>query len=165
MENTIIAEDLFDVIIERVDALVSRVQETHYFSRDFENMISVQKELGASHLEISRLANLDSLTDLPNRRQFFSRLRELLGRSSGDAQRFVVGVVDLDGFKSVNDLYGHTAGDRVLVEASRRMREISDDTISFSRLGGDEFGVIVAGDLDDAEIQALGLRIRKILEV
>jgi diguanylate cyclase (GGDEF)-like protein len=135
------------------------------FSRDFENMIDVQKELGASHLEISRLANLDSLTDLPNRRQFFSRLHELLGRAAGDEQPFVVGVVDLDGFKSINDLYGHTAGDRVLVEASRRMREISDDTISFSRLGGDEFGVIVDADLDDTEIRALGARVCEALEV
>src|SRR6202789_3568640 len=116
-------------------------------------MISVQKGLGASHLEISRLANLDSLTDLPNRRQFFSRLHELLGRATSDKQRFVVGVVDLDGFKSVNDLYGHTAGDRVLIEAGRRMREISDDAISFSRLGGDEFGVIVDDELDNSEIQ------------
>jgi diguanylate cyclase (GGDEF)-like protein len=135
------------------------------FSRDFENMIDFQKELRTSHLEISRLANLDSLTDLPNRRQFFSRLHELLGRATGDEQRFVVGVVDLDGFKSVNDLYGHTAGDRVLVEASRRMREMSDATISFSRLGGDEFGVIVDADLDDAEIQALGLRVCAAMEV
>jgi diguanylate cyclase (GGDEF)-like protein len=136
------------------------------FWSDFEKMIDFQKELGASHLEISRLANLDSLTDLPNRRQFFSRLHDLLGRATGDKPRFVVGVVDLDGFKSINDLYGHTAGDRVLVEASRRMREISDDdTISFSRLGGDEFGVIVDADLDDREIQALGARICEALEI
>jgi diguanylate cyclase (GGDEF)-like protein len=135
------------------------------FWSDFEKMIDFQKELGASHLEISRLANLDSLTDLPNRRQFFFRLHELLGRAAGDKRRFIVGVVDLDGFKSINDLYGHTAGDRVLVEASRRMREISDGAISFSRLGGDEFGVIVDAELDDTEIQALGVRICKALEV
>jgi diguanylate cyclase (GGDEF)-like protein len=134
------------------------------FWSGFENMIDFQNELGASHLEISRLASLDSLTDLPNRRQFFSRLQELLARAAGDKQRFIVGVVDLDGFKSVNDLYGHTAGDRVLIEASRRMREISDDTISFSRLGGDEFGVIVDAELDDTEIEALGVRICKVLE-
>ena len=135
------------------------------FSRDFENMIDFQKKLGVSHLEISRLANLDSLTDLPNRRRFFARLHELLRRPAGDAQPFVVGVVDLDGFKSVNDLYGHTAGDRVLIEAGRRMREISNDTISFSRLGGDEFGVIVDADLDDTEIRALGVRVCEALKV
>jgi diguanylate cyclase (GGDEF)-like protein len=135
------------------------------FSRDFEKMIDFQNELGASHLEISRLANLDSLTELPNRRHFFSTLHELLSRATGGKQRFVVGVVDLDGFKSVNDLYGHTAGDRVLIEAGRRMRNICGDTISFSRLGGDEFGVIVDDEMDDTEIQALGVRICKVLEV
>jgi diguanylate cyclase (GGDEF)-like protein len=134
------------------------------FWRDFANMIVFQKALAASHLENVRLANIDSLTDLPNRRQFFSTLSELLSRAGADERRFVVGVVDLDGFKSVNDLYGHSAGDRVLVEAGRRMREISDETIAFSRLGGDEFGIIVNGALDDAEIQALGLRICKVLE-
>jgi diguanylate cyclase (GGDEF)-like protein len=134
------------------------------FWRDFESMVDFQKKLRESYLEISRLANLDSLTDLPNRRQFFSKLHELLGRQRTDKQRFVVGVVDLDGFKSVNDLYGHTAGDSVLIEASRRMREISDDTVSFSRLGGDEFGVIVDADLDDAAIQAIGVRVCKILK-
>jgi len=133
------------------------------FYRDFAAMIAFQKELGASHLENSRLANLDSLTDLPNRRQFFSTLRKLLRR--GDLRRFVVGVVDLDGFKSVNDLYGHTAGDRVLVEAGRRMRDLGGDAISFSRLGGDEFGVIIDESLNDAEILALGVRICALLKI
>jgi len=134
------------------------------FSRDFANMIDFQKELRASHMEITRLANLDSLTDLPNRRQFFSRLHELLSRAGGDKKRFVVGVVDLDGFKSVNDLYGHTAGDSVLVEAGRRMRDISDASIGFSRLGGDEFGLIVDADMDAEEIWTLGVRICEILK-
>jgi diguanylate cyclase (GGDEF)-like protein len=134
------------------------------FWRDFASMIDFQKELGAAQLENLRLANLDSLTELPNRRQFFSTLHELLRRTTGDQRRFAVGVVDLDGFKSVNDLYGHTAGDRVLVEASRRMREICGDKISLCRLGGDEFGVIVDRNLDDTEIHALGVRICKVLE-
>ncbi len=134
------------------------------FWRDFASMIDFQKELGATQLENLRLANLDSLTELPNRRQFFSKLRELLRRTAGGRQRFVVGVVDLDGFKSVNDLYGHTAGDRVLVEAARRMGDICDDEISLARLGGDEFGVIVDEDLDDSQIRALGARICNVLE-
>ena len=134
------------------------------FWRDFASMIDFQKELGATQLENLRLANLDSLTELPNRRQYFSKLHELLRRTATDKRRFVVGVVDLDGFKSVNDLYGHTAGDRVLVEAARRMRDVCHDKVSLSRLGGDEFGVIVDDDLDDAEIHALGVRICDVLQ-
>ena len=127
------------------------------YSRDFANMIDFQREN-------LRLANLDSLTDLPNRRQFFSTLQALLGRATREKQRFVVGLVDLDGFKAVNDLYGHTAGDKVLIEVARRLQGVRDDKILFSRLGGDEFGVIVDADLDDDAMQALGLRIGKALE-
>src|SRR5260221_7819460 len=117
------------------------------YSRDFANMIDFQKELVETHLETkrlsdenSRLANLDSLTDLPNRRQFFATLHELLHRAERHKKRFVVGLVDLDGFKSVNDLYGHVTGDKVLIESGRRMQRLCGDAVFLARLGGDEFG-------------------------
>jgi diguanylate cyclase (GGDEF)-like protein len=140
-------------------------------SRDFANMIDFQKKLVETNLETKRLsdenlrlANLDSLTDLPNRRQFFTRLHELLQRASCGNNRFVVGLIDLDGFKSVNDGYGHIMGDRVLIEASRRMQEICDERTFLARLGGDEFGLIVDADVDDGAIHALGGRICSVLE-
>ena len=141
------------------------------YSRDFANMIDFQKKLVETHTETQRLsdenlrlANLDSLTDLPNRRQFFTRLHELVQRASCDNKRFVVGLIDLDGFKSVNDVFGHTIGDKLLIEAGRRMQDICGETIFLARLGGDEFGVIVDADIDDAAIHALGSRICRILE-
>ena len=152
------------VALSMLLGLAAMVYIVLIFWRDFVTRIAFQKELGASHLENSRLVNLDSLTDLPNRRKFFSTLREMLRRTAGDNRRFVIGVVDLDGFKSVNDLYGHAAGDRVLVEAGRRMRGIRDEATFFSRLGGDEFGVIVDDDLDDAEILALGVRVCNLFQ-
>ncbi len=140
-------------------------------SRDFASMINFQKELAKKHLETlrlaeenSRLANLDALTDLPNRRQFFANLNEMLRVASQRQKRFVVGVIDLDGFKPVNDVYGHVAGDQVLVETGRRLREISDETILLARLGGDEFGILIDGDLSDAQISAYGERICAALQ-
>ncbi|MGD0563354.1 MAG: EAL domain-containing protein [Roseiarcus sp.] len=140
-------------------------------SRDFASMIDFQKELAQKHLETlrlaeenSRLANLDALTDLPNRRQFFANLKEMLRVASQRQKRFVVGVIDLDGFKPVNDVYGHVAGDQVLVETGRRLREISDETVLLARLGGDEFGILVDGDLSDAQISAYGERICSALQ-
>ena len=142
------------------------------YSRDFTNLIDFQKELVAQHRETKRLsdenlrlANLDSLTDLPNRRQFFAKLHELLNRRRRrHKKRFVVGLIDLDGFKSVNDLYGHVTGDRLLVESGRRMQSLCGDAVFLARLGGDEFGVIVEADMGETDIQAFGSRICDVLE-
>ena len=133
-------------------------------SRDFANMINFQKELGKKHLETLRLANLDVLTDLPNRRQFFATLHDLLSLAAINDEPFVVGIVDLDGFKSVNDLYGHVTGDQVLVETGRRLKDISDESISLARVGGDEFGVLIDGDLSEQQIHVYGERICAALQ-
>jgi predicted signal transduction protein with EAL and GGDEF domain len=125
------------------------------YSRDFASLIVFQKQLITSHRETQRLsdenlrlANLDSLTDLPNRRQFFDRLNGLVERCARERRRFAVGLIDLDGFKAINDLYGHVAGDKVLVESGRRMQEICAPSIFLARLGGDEFGVLLDVDVD-----------------
>ncbi len=135
-------------------------------SHDFANMVGIQKELAKKHLETlrladenSRLANLDALTDLPNRRQFFANLNEMLRLAAQRKKRFVVGVIDLDGFKPVNDVYGHVTGDQVLVETGRRLRDIADDSILLARLGGDEFGLLVDAGLSEAQVEALGERV------
>ncbi len=140
-------------------------------SRDFTNMINFQKELGKKHLETLslaaenfRLANLDVLTDLPNRRQFFANLHDLLSLAAKDDKRFVVGIVDLDGFKSVNDVYGHVTGDQVLIETGRRLKDISDESVSLARVGGDEFGVLIKGDLSEQQINVYGRRICAAME-
>jgi diguanylate cyclase (GGDEF)-like protein len=134
---------------------------TYY--RDFANLIESKKELVAKQIETQRLsddnfrlANLDSLTELPNRRRFFADLHALIHQAQDSAARFAVGLIDLDGFKPVNDLYGHSTGDRVLKEAGRRLRQRCGASVTVARLGGDEFGLIVDGDLTDAEIRALG---------
>jgi diguanylate cyclase (GGDEF)-like protein len=140
-------------------------------SRDFANMINFQKELAEKNLETLRLAaenfrlaNLDVLTELPNRRQFFANLCELLNLAARDHKRFVVGIIDLDGFKSVNDVYGHAIGDQVLVETGRRLKDILDESVSLARLGGDEFGVVIDGDLSEEQINAYGHHVCEALQ-
>ena len=125
-------------------------------ARDFTRMVAAQvaaEDLGARN---AQLANVDSLTELANRRRFFDRLAEVVARKP---QRFYVGVLDLDGFKPVNDVFGHVAGDRVLVECAARFRALGGADIFFARLGGDEFGVIVENVADDAGILRLGQEI------
>lgn len=131
-------------------------------SRSFVELISNQNALKKSALESyelgkenERLANLDSLTGLPNRRRFLAELDQRLRVATEKNESFAVGILDLDGFKPINDVYGHIAGDRLLVKVGQRLSEIGSE-VFVARLGGDEFGVILQGSLTNTEIQELG---------
>jgi diguanylate cyclase (GGDEF)-like protein len=128
-------------------------------SRQFAAMVNGEVETRRLGNENFRLANVDSLTDLPNRRQFFHRLSLLAKQASTEGRRFAVGVLDLDGFKAVNDLYGHGVGDRVLQEAGQRLLAFADGSQFMARLGGDEFGIIVDADLDAEAVIAVGEKV------
>lgn len=134
---------------------------THY--RNFALLIDQQRELSARQRETQRLSDenmrmalADSLTGLPNRRSFFGSIEHELSRAADSSAGFAVGLIDLDGFKAVNDLYGHATGDAVLVEASRRMVDLSDGRFIFARLGGDEFGVILPDCASGAVLAKFG---------
>ena len=119
--------------------------------RDFCHLVGLTEENG-------RLAHTDVLTGLPNRRSFVARLEEAVARETAAGGRFGVGVIDLDGFKPVNDSLGHGAGDALLREVARRLEGAGLGWAA--RLGGDEFGLIVERD---ADLDALGRRICALL--
>ena len=99
------------------------------------------------------LARTDELTGLPNRRRFISELAELASTRDG-----ALLLLDLDGFKPVNDQFGHDVGDQLLKQVSTRfMRALPQDAL-LARLGGDEFGAIVWGDYETTFEVALALR-------
>ena len=133
------------------------------YSSEFEQMIQAQAETQRLSDDNHRLANIDGLTGLPNRRQFFTRLSELLSSAEGEQRRFWVGLLDLDGFKPVNDLYGHLVGDQVLVETGARLQEIAQHGAFICRLGGDEFGVILDGGHSHEEVERFGQRVCEAL--
>lgn len=87
-------------------------------------------------------ARHDPLTGLPNRRVFFAELQAAIARSQGGLVAHSVLLVDLDHFKAVNDLQGHSEGDLVLVEVAQRLLEVVRKTDRVTRLGGDEFAII-----------------------
>jgi len=126
------------------------------YARDFERLVASQAETRRLSEDNFRIANCDSLTDLANRRWFFAELDKTLAAAQADNKGFAVGIIDLDGFKPVNDTYGHTTGDRVLAEAAQRLRAACDDHITLARLGGDEFGFIYAGNPNAAALTRLG---------
>ena len=107
-----------------------------------------------------RLANLDSLTQIANRRSFFSNLAAAFEQARAENGRLAIGVVDLDGFKPVNDLYGHSAGDKVLVEVADRLASFETSNCSIFRLGGDEFALLIdMSGMDEKALVEFGQRI------
>jgi diguanylate cyclase (GGDEF)-like protein len=107
-------------------------------------------------LQLRHLAEHDPLTNLPNRRQLFQRLNEMIEAADRDDERLAVLFVDLDNFKTVNDSLGHEFGDRVLTEIGERLRLLSGETGFIARLGGDEFTLIFryTGLADEIEHRA-----------
>lgn len=96
-----------------------------------------------SEAEMWRRANFDPLTGLPNRMLLYERLDRSLARAVRESTRLAVLFIDLDGFKPVNDQYGHQAGDVVLGALAARMQLKLRDSDTVSRLGGDEFVVLL----------------------
>jgi diguanylate cyclase (GGDEF)-like protein len=107
------------------------------------------------------MAQHDALTDLPNRTLLRDRLRREIARARRGDRAFALHVIDLDGFKSVNDLLGHSVGDKYLRTIAERLRAIARDTDTVARLGGDEFAILqtqVTRSEDAAELAALVIK-------
>jgi diguanylate cyclase (GGDEF)-like protein/PAS domain S-box-containing protein len=104
----------------------------------------------------SYLAFRDALTELPNRALFFDRLRQTLVDARRHSGAFAILVADLDGFKHVNDRFGHETGDALLQVAAKRLRAASREGDTVARIGGDEFSAILARttSAEDAAIVA-----------
>lgn len=98
------------------------------------------------------LAEFDTLTSLPNRTVFYNRLADM-GRMGA------LLLLDLDGFKQVNDTYGHMAGDACLAEVGSRLKETCRLTEFVARIGGDEFGIVVDATINPPGLAVLAKRI------
>ena len=115
--------------------------------QDFSREIEARR---SAELEARNLARHDPLTGLPNRRFFAETLVEYLGNASA-MQRVAILMLDLDGFKTVNDTHGHAVGDKALREFAHRVSAILRANEVLARIGGDEFAIIMPkiGSLDE----------------
>src|SRR5437868_3578041 len=95
--------------------------------------------------QLTRQAFHDALTDLPNRALFRDRLGQALAKSERSLDPLAVLLLDLDGFKQVNDSLGHDAGDQLLQRVAQRFAQVIRPSDTLARLGGDEFALVLEG--------------------
>jgi diguanylate cyclase (GGDEF)-like protein len=113
--------------------------------------------------EITRLANHDGLTGLANRRLFTDRLATAVLRVERKGGACAVLCIDIDGFRRINDLYGHGFGDAVLRQAAQRISSLAVGSVFAARLSGDEFCLMQTEGEQPSAAVALGARIRQLL--
>ena len=122
-----------------ISALCDDQGKTLYYVGLFSDI--TQSKLQMQMLEL--LAHYDPLTQLPNRTTFADRLRQGIARSKRDKSLIAICFLDLDGFKPVNDQFGHDAGDQVLIEVAARIKNCIREQDTVSRHGGDEFALLL----------------------
>ena len=144
-----------------VAALTMRLLNSH--SRHFTDVILSrsriayeQEKVEHAHQEAVVAATTDFLTGLPNRRAFVAALESAAG-----GRAFAVAILDLDRFKSVNDTFGHAAGDQLLDQVAARLLHVIGNRGMVARLGGDEFGILIH---DVPRIRSAHLLGREILD-
>jgi diguanylate cyclase (GGDEF)-like protein len=143
------------VIAEQFDVRRSELQV---------QLAAEQAQLAEEQARLAHEAVHDPMTGLPNRVFFLERLAQVISSTNRRAIRAAVLFVDIDRFKTINDVAGHAAGDQLIVGVAQRLRETLRPSDTVARLGGDEF-VILCENLFDAQTEAIGIaeRISQVL--
>jgi diguanylate cyclase (GGDEF)-like protein len=123
---------------------------------------AVLRQQDAEH-RIEVMAHYDHLTGLPNRPLLYDRLGGLLASAHREQQMFATLFIDLDGFKEINDEFGHKTGDLVLREVAQRLQQCLRETDTAARLGGDEFVVLLASIQKEEDARLIAAKILKSL--
>ncbi|WP_440894812.1 diguanylate cyclase domain-containing protein [Amphibacillus sp. Q70] len=148
----------FELKIEPVFDQQSIYQHTIVVARDIEERKLYEKKL-------RRLAYRDPLTGLANRRLFNDRLHQTIAKYKRYDQLFAVIILDLDDFKGINDQFGHDAGDQVIIQISQRLRKSVREMDTVSRLGGDEFIILLPDIGNKDNLKVFIQRVEKVLKL
>jgi len=131
-------------VIENISAVRDDLGNIQHFVALFSDITSLKLH----EQQLEHLAHYDPLTGLANRVLLADRLRQGLALALRHTQKLAVVYLDLDGFKNINDRYGHEVGDQLLITVARQMKQALREGDTLARLGGDEF-VALLGELED----------------
>jgi diguanylate cyclase (GGDEF)-like protein len=150
------------------DLPVQRNDEIGYLARSFQSMASSLNvhvgELQDKQFHLDYLAHHDALTDLPNRLLLLDRLTQAVNKAARHNGQLAVFFIDLDRFKNINDSVGHFVGDEVLKIAAQRLLQCVRHEDTISRLGGDEFTILVEDAHTPEDIVAVAQKAMAALE-
>jgi diguanylate cyclase (GGDEF)-like protein len=126
------------------------VDDEHLNQRYISLLLTDVTELKNTQQHLQKMANFDTVTQLPNRHFFQTHLQQAIDNQA--VRKFTLFYIDLDNFKWINDTLGHASGDNFLREIAKLLEQtfINDDQILVSRLGGDEFAILVENGSDDS---------------
>ena len=149
------------VLVGTVSLLGVGLLTSTYDSRLETRTARLAASLSDANAELSFLANHDALTQLPNRAALLERLQRWNGTARLKASSLIF--IDLDGFKGINDVFGHDAGDAVLVATAKRLQALVSSADMVARLGGDEF-VMLLQDTDAEQAASFSRRMIDAIE-
>jgi len=130
-------------------------QSEAFYKQRTRKLTSLSEKLTRKSEQLAELATTDSLTGLVNRLQFQNELESAVAQATSSNEQMALLVIDMDGFKEVNDTLGHPVGDASLIEIAKRLRTLHDQSAVVSRLAGDEFCIIIPGiGTNEAAMQA-----------
>ncbi|XZE35442.1 putative bifunctional diguanylate cyclase/phosphodiesterase [Pirellulaceae bacterium SH501] len=134
-----------------------------YYRRRTADLIQLSQDLEKKSDRLQVLATTDALTGLTNRYQFQERLNELVNQAVSTDTPMVLFLIDMDGFKEINDTLGHSIGDEALIVIAERLSNAFGDRAEVARLGGDEFCILKSGMTDPLEAEEMAKKICLIL--
>ncbi|MFZ1852920.1 MAG: EAL domain-containing protein [Nitrosomonas sp.] len=117
--------------------------ENNDFVQDYADRIAVALFTKNRELKLIKQARIDALTGMPNRLLFTEQLQKEIAQAEFSRQKLAVLYINLDQFKKVNEIFGHSIGDQLLCEAAQRIQSNVGETNTIARLGGDEFAIII----------------------
>lgn len=130
--------------------------------REYESILKEQNYLLYSDKsKFQYLSQHDSLTNLPNRSYFHNYLQTLIDKTQRNKNTITLYFMDLDGFKKINDIYGHETGDLILLQTTKRLKSCFRESDFIARLGGDEFTALIVHRATDKIADLLVARINK----
>ncbi len=142
----------------------AEVEARRELAEKIEALNATNRALHAAHAELHQLAYYDALTGLASRTLFYDRLENGLARCRRTGEMLAVMLMDLDGFKAINDRLGHEAGDAALRAAATRMQARTRESDTLARLGGDEFVLLMDTDVTVAAAAQARERLRSAFD-